>query len=51
MQKKQPLWWSESDVPCGCMQVAANRVYEAFLLGWHVYAGKLAPTLHPQSVL
>ena len=38
LQKKRPLRWSESGVPCGCMRVAANRLYKAFLLGWQMYA-------------
>ena len=33
------------------MQVAANQLYEAFLLDWQMYASYFTPTLHPQSEL
>ena len=29
LQKKRPLRRTESGIPCGCMQAAANRLYEA----------------------
>ena len=32
LQKKRPLRWSKSSVPCGCMQVAVNQLSKAFLL-------------------
>ena len=39
LQKQWPQQWSKSGGPRGCMQVAVNRMYEAFLLGWQMYAG------------
>ena len=49
MQRQWPLQWTESGVPCGSRQVAANHLYEAF---WPVgqAPGSPSPNLHPQSV-
>ena len=49
LQKKRPLRWSEPGVPFGCMQVAANRLYGAFLPGCQAGAESPAPTVLPQS--
>ena len=50
MQRQWPLQWTESGVPCGSRQVAANRLYEAFWPAWQA-PGSPSPNLHPQSVL
>ena len=38
LQKKRPLQTLKFGAPCGCMQVAANLLYGAFLPGCHAGA-------------
>ena len=49
----QQKWWpqrpSECRAPCGCMQVAANHLYRAFLPDYQAAAESPEPALHPQS--
>ena len=51
LQRLWPLQWTEPGVPCGCKQVVANRLYEAFWPSCQARPDSPAPTLHPQSVL
>ena len=51
LQKQWPQQWTEFGVPCGCMQVAVNRLYEAFWPSCQARPNSPAPTLHPQSAL
>ena len=51
LQKRWPLQWTESSVPCRCRQVAANRLSEAFWPSCQAHPDTPTLTLHPQSVL
>ena len=50
LQKKRPLRLTEARAPCGCMQVAVNRLYEA---SWPAWQAPESPSskFHRQSVL